>query len=192
MAVESAKFIKQLDASLPLGGDSISEGDNHIRVIKEAVTGSFPNIDSVVTATPAELNEVGNIKAELDALEAGSHGNVASCYYVPNFQPGVGGVDGLVYGHNIAKVEAVGSGALAQTHVIFTSVLPDMGNRPSHFAFNFTPVDGSGSPVTLKVSNASDDRVGFIAWKWINDKWESLPGGQVGFTLIVIDMDAGQ
>jgi hypothetical protein len=68
MAVESAKFIKQLDASLPLGGDSISEGDNHIRVIKEAVTGSFPNIDSVVTATPAELNEVGNIKAELDAF----------------------------------------------------------------------------------------------------------------------------
>lgn len=64
MAVEKAEYVKELNKDLPLGGDSISEGDNHIRLIKETLTGSFPNIDSPVTATPAQINGARAIFAE--------------------------------------------------------------------------------------------------------------------------------
>ena len=58
MAVETAQYINQLNTKLPDGGDSLSEGDNHIRLIKEAITQSFPNIDAPVTATAEELNNL--------------------------------------------------------------------------------------------------------------------------------------
>ena len=192
MTVEQAQYIKQLDPQYPEGGDSLSEGDDHIRLIKDAVKGSFPNIDSAVTATPAELNEVGNIKAELDALEAGAHGNVASCYFNPDFTGSVNGVTGLVYGHNIASVEAAGTPELPQTKVNFTDELPNMGVDYSHFAFNFSAVDSSGSPVILKVSSAGAKTVGFIAWKWLANDWVPIDGRKLAFTLVVVDMDSGQ
>ena len=59
MTVEAAAFISQLDATYPASGDAKSEGDNHLRLIKTAVKGSFPNLTAVaVTATSAELNFV--------------------------------------------------------------------------------------------------------------------------------------
>lgn len=64
MAVESASYVNQLNESLPEGGDSISEGDNHIRLIKQALVQSFPNVDSPVTATSEELNRVKAVFAQ--------------------------------------------------------------------------------------------------------------------------------
>jgi hypothetical protein len=59
MTVEQAQYIKQLNPKFPEGNDSVSEGDDHIRLIKEAITKSFPNIYAPVTATPEELNRGG-------------------------------------------------------------------------------------------------------------------------------------
>jgi hypothetical protein len=59
MTVEQAQYVNQLNTKLPEGNDSVSEGDDHIRLIKEAITKSFPNIDAPVTATPEELNRGG-------------------------------------------------------------------------------------------------------------------------------------
>jgi len=66
MAVESADFINQLDAYLPKAGDSISEGDVHLRTIKDALKQSFPNVDSPVNAihtgdTEPILNSAGTV-----------------------------------------------------------------------------------------------------------------------------------
>ena len=194
MAVEKAQYVKELDKDLPLGGDSLSEGDDHIRLIKETLTGSFPNIDSAVTATPADLNDVANIRAELDALEAGSHGNVGSCYFNPDFTGGVDGVTGLVYGHNVSDIVEAGTSELPQTRIIFDeSAFPDLGDvAASHFAFNITPLDGSGAPVILKITSAADTYVGFMAWKLNGGTWETMPAKSCGFTLVVVDMDASQ
>jgi len=48
MTVESAAFISGLVASDPQGSDSISEGDDHLRVIKTAVQGTFPNGNAAI------------------------------------------------------------------------------------------------------------------------------------------------
>lgn len=56
MALESATYIRNLNAANPTAADPISEGDNHIRLIKSVLKNTFPNLNNAVTATPAELN----------------------------------------------------------------------------------------------------------------------------------------
>ncbi len=56
MTVESAVYISQLNASLPAGADAKAEGDNHLRLIKAVLVGSFPNVSGAVTATHTEIN----------------------------------------------------------------------------------------------------------------------------------------
>jgi len=48
MTVESASFVSGLTPAYPPGSDSISEGDDHIRLIKSVLQGTFPNANSAV------------------------------------------------------------------------------------------------------------------------------------------------
>lgn len=50
--------IADLDPTYPQADDPISQGDNHVRNIKKAITQTFPNIDGTVTATEDELNQL--------------------------------------------------------------------------------------------------------------------------------------
>jgi hypothetical protein len=50
MAVESGNFINSLQAHQPDGTDPVSEGDDHIRLLKEVLKGSFPHVDTAVNA----------------------------------------------------------------------------------------------------------------------------------------------
>jgi len=57
MGVETASFISQLDDSLPTSSDAVSQGDNHLRLIKSVLQGQFTTLGAVaVTTTAAELN----------------------------------------------------------------------------------------------------------------------------------------
>lgn len=56
MALESASFISQLNASNPLSTDTVSQADDHLRLIKAVLKNTFPNLSSPVTATAASLN----------------------------------------------------------------------------------------------------------------------------------------
>lgn len=60
MPLEVADYIDQLDESNPVGNiDFLDEADNHLRVIKNAVKGSFPNLGlQAVTLTAAEINQL--------------------------------------------------------------------------------------------------------------------------------------
>ena len=51
MAVESVTYINNLDPSLPSGGDSIAEGDDHIRNVKKGIKSTFPNVTGAVNLT---------------------------------------------------------------------------------------------------------------------------------------------
>jgi microcystin-dependent protein len=57
MALETASFINQLNAANPQSTDSVSQADDHIRLIKSAIKATFPNITGAVTRTQAELNQ---------------------------------------------------------------------------------------------------------------------------------------
>lgn len=56
MALESASFIAQLNNDNPTSTDTISQADDHLRLIKTVLKNTFPNLDQPVTATPANLN----------------------------------------------------------------------------------------------------------------------------------------
>jgi hypothetical protein len=58
MAAENANYISQLNKLEPTGSQFVSEGDDHLRVIKQAVQQSLPNITGPVTATQGQLNTV--------------------------------------------------------------------------------------------------------------------------------------
>ncbi len=56
MGLENANFINELVITNPLGSESLKESDNHHRVIKKAVKGSFPNLVGACLASAAEIN----------------------------------------------------------------------------------------------------------------------------------------
>jgi len=48
MRLESATYISGLDSSNPDGSDSISQGDNHLRLIKSVLKATLPNADEAI------------------------------------------------------------------------------------------------------------------------------------------------
>ena len=61
MALEDltgTKYIDDLNSSNPAAGDNVSEGDDHIRGIKNVLKTTFPNIDGAVNATDTDLSNV--------------------------------------------------------------------------------------------------------------------------------------
>lgn len=194
MPAENAQYIKQLVKTKPTGGESISEGDDHLRAIKTAIIQSFPEISSAVNSTPAELNAVGQtatdvavLKQDVAALEMDAHGNAASCYYNPN-----GGV-GLVYQHNVSGVAADPSDPEGvQTRITFVTALDGVSNL-SHFAFNITPVTLTGWPILITVTATQNTYLSFIAWTQIaGAEWTKMQAGDCAFSMMVNDMDKSQ
>lgn len=61
MGLESATFVSQLDASNPVGSDLRSTADDHLRLIKSALTGTFPDLRSEMSASASELNQLKGI-----------------------------------------------------------------------------------------------------------------------------------
>ena len=51
MGLESATYINQLVDTNPLGSDQISKGDDHIKLIKEVLQASFPDVVGQAAAT---------------------------------------------------------------------------------------------------------------------------------------------
>ena len=50
MALESATYIDGLVISNPTGSDNISQGDEHLRLIKKVLKNTFPNADAAAEA----------------------------------------------------------------------------------------------------------------------------------------------
>lgn len=65
MTVENATLISQLNTAWPLAADLISEGDDHLRLIKLCLRTNFPNIAGIVTPSHLELNYVAGVTSAL-------------------------------------------------------------------------------------------------------------------------------
>ena len=83
MALEDltgTKYIDDLVATNPAAGDNVSEGDDHIRGIKNVLKTTFPSIDGAITATDTELNYVdgvtSNVQTQLNAKFATAGGTL--------------------------------------------------------------------------------------------------------------------
>jgi hypothetical protein len=59
MGLESGTYIDSLNASNPVHAtDQVSQGDDHIRLLKSTIKASFPNVNGAVNFTPAEGNRL--------------------------------------------------------------------------------------------------------------------------------------
>jgi len=69
MTVETATYISQLSATLPLATDPISQGDDQIRLVKEVLQAQFTTLGAAaVTTTAAELNILDTVTATATEL----------------------------------------------------------------------------------------------------------------------------
>ena len=68
MALEDltgTKYIDDLNSSNPAAGDNVSEGDDHIRGIKNVLKTTFPNVTGAVNPTDTELNYVDGVTSAI-------------------------------------------------------------------------------------------------------------------------------
>jgi hypothetical protein len=65
MALESATYISDLVSTNPTSSDNLSQGDDHLRLLKSAIKATFPNVSGAVTATHTELNYVDGVTSAL-------------------------------------------------------------------------------------------------------------------------------
>ena len=66
MGLETATFISQLSATNPLATDPISQGDDHIRLIKDVLQEQFTTLGAAaVTTTAGELNILDGVTLQL-------------------------------------------------------------------------------------------------------------------------------
>lgn len=65
MGLEVATHINQLVSTNPLGTDSKSQGDDHIRLMKSVLVTDLPNIGGVVTAAHTDLNKTATLDSGL-------------------------------------------------------------------------------------------------------------------------------
>lgn len=56
MALENVSYIGSLNASNPTSTDTVSQADDHIRLIKQVLLNTFPNLTGAVTKNQAEMN----------------------------------------------------------------------------------------------------------------------------------------
>lgn len=58
MALETGTYISDLVSTNPTVSDNISQGDDHIRLLKATIKATFPNITGAVNPTQADLNKL--------------------------------------------------------------------------------------------------------------------------------------
>ena len=78
MALETATYISQLTATNPTASDPVSQGDDHLRLIKSVLQAQFTTLGAAaVSTTAAELNLLDGKTAVGDASGPGSSTNNA-------------------------------------------------------------------------------------------------------------------
>jgi len=169
MAVENVTYIDSLDPASPAGGDSISEGDDHIRNIKRAIKDTFPEVKGTVTATHDEINQLPQL---IQSVGRGS--GLASCKY--------NGTD-VNYGYNVDRVEKVSAG---NYRIYFIdNINADGGLTSGDYAGVLTPYTTNGLPVIGWITDQREAYVDVGFRQLSGGNWENPPSQ--GFAFLLID-----
>ncbi|MDE2415246.1 MAG: hypothetical protein KGM60_10855 [Comamonadaceae bacterium] len=65
MTVETALYPQQLNTALPASTDFVSEGDDHLRLLKTVLKTTFPNVAGAIAATDVQLGYVAGVTSPL-------------------------------------------------------------------------------------------------------------------------------
>ena len=171
MGIENASSIKELNPDQPQGNESISEGDNHIRVIKNALVKSFPEVDGRVDWTPADFQRIKDFVDNAPPTPKGN-GVFASCKW--------NGTQ-LMYSHNVSRVDKYASSGY---RVNFISPTDGFDH---HYAIQATPIATNQRPITIHVTDQRSSWVEFTVAEW-DGSGLGAPTNPVGFYMTMIDM----
>lgn len=78
MTIESASFLNDLNSAYPAVGDAITEGDDHLRLIKAAIKATFPGRGKVDMGTIAEAATFSFAAAETGSVYVGTGATAAN------------------------------------------------------------------------------------------------------------------
>jgi hypothetical protein len=69
MGLEGATYISDLVVTNPVNAtDSVSAGDDHLRLIKSVLKTTFPNANAAITPTVAEFNRLIGVTADIELM----------------------------------------------------------------------------------------------------------------------------
>ena len=166
MTIEAAAFVSQLNAALPPVGDPLSEGDDHIRLVKTTLVGSIGSLGAAaLTVTAAQVNSIPNLANKTGQAYTGTHnftGATVAVTTAPVADSSTLPASTEFVQANVAAVNATGTLSLAINalaaftlsvgqHVIQTAVSLTTATLPA------TP--SAGQMVALSITNGRIDNV---------------------------------
>ena len=160
MGLETGDFIEDLDPNWPLGTDPKSQGDDHIRLIKKTIQGSFPNTSGVVnlgaqiatqifTADGTYTPTVGMKSVKVTVIGGGGAGGGAPATNANQASAGGGGGAGGTAEKRITS--GIGATELIKVGAGGTGVAGNDGNNGLDSAFGTfcTGEHGNGADAGL-------------------------------------------
>ena len=160
----SDKFVDDLVAANPVATDSVSDGDEHIRGVKNVLKNTLPNVTAAVTATAAQLNKTTSTFTGADGSAAGASGMVTAPVATDNTKflkgdgtwatPAGGGSGG-----SGGTITAVASGAIANGDKVILKSDGKVATVASTTGIS-TPIT-AGSEVTFESYNTWDTAVAY-------------------------------
>ena len=164
MGLETASYISQLVDTNPLATDPISQGDDHLRLIKSVLQTQFTTLGAAaVTTTAGELNILDGVTAtntELNYLDITTLGTSENSKVVTQSAGGVITVGGAAGDQvlNIASHDLV-DGGLKLAGTLVTSSAAEInkldGLSASTTELDYTNVSSLGTVETSKAVTAS-------------------------------------
>ncbi|KRB28088.1 hypothetical protein [Acidovorax sp. Root70] len=166
MAVESATYPSQLNTALPTAADMVSEGDDHLRLLKTVVKTTFPNVAGVISATDVQLNYVTGVNSAIQTQIDGKGAISGQTWTGPHVFPGtttIGGLTPTIRGYletitSDAQAQINAKGAIAgqswsgtqnftgATITVPTATVGDSSNKAASTAFVATAAFSAALP----------------------------------------------
>ena len=147
MALENAVYVASLVASNPLSTDTVSQADDHLRLIKTVLKNTFPNLNAPVTASPEQLNSP--IPAGVITMWSGAIANIPAGWSLCNgtsgtpdlrdrFVMGAGGT----YAVGATGGSATSSAAGSHTHTEAAAGVHDHGTATGSTTLTVDQIPG--------------------------------------------------
>lgn len=126
MPVETATYIADLVVANPLTTDGLAQGDDHLRLIKTVLKNTLPNLNTAVSATVSQLNNLnGIVPVGGIILWSGSSASIPTNWHL---------CDGTVGTPNLMDRFVVGAGSTYAFGATggATSTTPTTSATPNH------------------------------------------------------------
>lgn len=175
MPVENATHIAGLVEANPAGSETISEGDDHIRLTKFCVRNTLPNFNTTVSLTSDELNALPTDIAAVDAKADQNAADIAANYTDLQGQISTGdsntGIAANAYADAADLVTLANANAYTDTReiAINAKIVADVG------ALETSKVDPNAVNITTNTNGIANHETRIVA---LEDVVASLePGG---------------